>query len=287
MRENIKKYGLFFFVVLLLVLSFLILTKSFDNKDELTFSMLDIGQGDALFIKSPTGVQVLVDAGPQSRVMSRLPQVMPFFDRTIDAVIVTNPDSDHISGFLDVLKVYKVGKVFEPGTFNESKTYRDLEELIKRENIPNFLAKKGTVIDIGGGAYIQILFPDRDVFDWSTNDGSIVAKLVYGETEIMLTGDTTEKVESILLKEYPKEVLDSDFLKVAHHGSKYSSSLPFVLAVSPEYSLISSGKENKYGHPHTETIENLEKSGSNILRTDELGTITFRCDRIGVCKINK
>ncbi len=288
MRENLQKYGLVFVLfILLLFTSYIVYLNISLNKKELVFSVLDIGQGDALFVQSPNGTQVLIDGGPPRKVISRLSQVMPFFDRSIDAVIITNPDADHIAGFLDVLKLYKVGKVFEPGTFNDSSVYQDLEHLIKEKDIPNYLAKKGMILDLGSGAYIQILFPDRDVFDWPTNDGSIVAKLVYGDTEIMLTGDATQKTEDILLGLYPENVLDSDILKVAHHGSHSSTSTPFVQAVSPLYSVISSGKDNKYGHPHKEILDTLTTFSSNILRTDELGTITFLCDRMGVCKIKK
>ncbi|MEK6827274.1 MAG: MBL fold metallo-hydrolase, partial [Nanoarchaeota archaeon] len=101
--------------------------------------MLDIGQGDALFIESPTGTQILVDAGPPRKVLSKLSGVMSPFDRSIDAIIITNPDQDHIGGFLDVLKVYQVGKVFEPGTINDSKIYQNLEDEIKNRNISKIL----------------------------------------------------------------------------------------------------------------------------------------------------
>src|SRR3989338_5822007 len=97
----------------------------------LKIAFLDIGQGDAIFIESPSGNQILVDAGPQGKILPALAKVMPVYDRTIDAIMVTNPDADHIGGFLDILKNYKVGSVFEPGTFNKSKTYQDMEKLIK------------------------------------------------------------------------------------------------------------------------------------------------------------
>ncbi len=212
--------------------------------------MLDIGQGDALFIESPTGTQILFDSGPPRKILSTLSRVMSPFDRDIDAIVITNPDADHIGGFMDVLRVYKVGAVFEPGTVSDSKTYQNLKEEMENKNIPDILVKRGMHLDIGGGATIDILFPDRDVFDWSSNDGSIVAKLTYGETSFMLTGDSTIKTEKIILSKNSPEVLDSTILKVGHHGSRTSSSAKFIKAVSPEYALISNGKDNKYGHPH-------------------------------------
>ena len=257
--------------------------------------MLDVGQGDALFIESPTGTQILVDGGPPRKILSALPRVMSPFDRSIDAIIITNPDLDHIGGFLEVLKKYKVGQVFEPGTFNESKTYENLEREIKNKNIPNTLARQGMRLDIGGGAVIDILFPDRDVSWWDANEGSIVAKLTYGEISIMLTGDATSETEKVVLEDYAAGKLASDILKVGHHGSRTSSSSEFVKAVSPSQVLISNGKDNKYGHPHQEVLDTLSSFGAKILRTDFLGTIImksdgqdmkFICDTIPPCETN-
>lgn len=287
MLENCKKYSLLILASLLVIANIFIFQQDFKNSHRgLTFAMLDIGQGDALFIESPTGTQILVDAGPPRVILSQLARVMPPFDREIDAMIITNPDADHISGFLDVLKVYKVNLVFEPGTFNDSKTYQNLEAEIENKNIPNMLAKKGMRLNIGGGAVIDILFPDRDVSTWSSNDGSIVAKLTYGTTSVMLTGDSTAKTEKIVIEGNSQEALKSTILKVGHHGSRTSTSSEFVKTVSPLYALISNGKNNKYGHPHQDTLDTLSSLGAKIMRTDLLGTIIFKCDRIQACEIN-
>ena len=141
-------------------------------------------------------------------------------------------------------------------------------------------------LNIGGGAVIDILFPDRDVSSWTTNDGSIVARLSYGSTSVMLTGDSTTKTENIILKENSETRLRSTILKVGHHGSRTSTSPEFVKAVSPRYALISDGKDNKYGHPHKETLDTLSLFGVEIFRTDLLGAIIIKCARIKVCEIN-
>ncbi len=244
----------------------------------LTFAMLDVGQGDGLFIESPTGVQIMFDAGPAHKIRGPLSRVMSPFDKSIDAIVITNPDADHIGGFEEILKNYKVGMVFESGTFNDSKTYQNLEEEIKRQNIPDVVVQKGMQLDLGGGALIDILFPDQDVSTWSSNDGSVVARLVYGDTSIMLTGDATSKTEKIILGENPPTDLKSTILKVGHHGSRTSTSGEFVQAVAPTYAVISDGKDNKYGHPHKETLETLMKYGAQIFRTDLLGTIVMKSD---------
>jgi len=240
--------------------------------------MLDVGQGDALFIESPTGTQILVDGGPPRKILSQLARVMPPFDKSIDAIIITNPDQDHIGGFLDVFKVYKIGRVFESGTYNDSKTYQNLELEIKNKNIPKILARSGMRLHLGGGAFMDILFPDKDVSLWDTNDGSVVNKLSYGATSIMLTGDATSKTEKIILEKNPKSWLKSTILKVGHHGSRTSTSNDFVKAVAPLYAIISDGRDNKYGHPHQDTLDTLTRAGSQIFRTDLFGTIIMHSD---------
>ncbi len=287
MRDNIEKYGLLLLASLLLALSALIFYLDWQSSHrKLTFAMLDVGQGDALFIESPTGTQILIDAGPSKRVLSQLARNMSPFDRSIDAIIITNPDQDHIGGFAHVLEVYKVGKVFEPGTINDSKTYQNLKDEVKRRNIPNILARRGMRLHLGGGAMLEILFPDRDVSSWDTNEGSIVARLTHGDTSILLAGDSTIKTEKIILSQYSKAHLESDILKVGHHGSRTSTSDAFAKVVSPSYALISDGKDNKYGHPHREVLHTLDLFGAKVLRTDVLGTIIFSCDRMGACKTN-
>lgn len=288
MPENSKKYWLFIVVFLFFCANIFLFYLDWQNSHKvLTFAMLDVGQGDSLFIESPTGTQILFDAGGARKLTGPLMRIMSPLDRTIDAIVITNPDSDHIGGFIDIIKDYKIGAVFSSGTLNDSKTFQNLKEEIKRQNIPDILAKKGMRLHIGDGAFIDILFPDRDVSSWTTNDGSIVARLVYGKTSIMLTGDATKKTEKIILSENLPSQIKSNILKVGHHGSRTSSSLDFIKAVSPTFALISDGKNNKYGHPHQETLNILTQFGVEILRTDLLGTIVFKCDRIKPCEIKK
>lgn len=279
MFEKCKKYGLLLLTLFLFIINIFLFYQDFQNSHRnLTFAMLDIGQGDALFIESPTGTQILFDAGPPRKILSALARVMSPFDRHIDAIIITNPDADHVGGFLDVLKVYKVDRVFEPGTYNDSKTYQNFETEIKNKKISDIFAKRGMKLDIGGGAVIDILFPDRDVSLWDSNEGSIVAKLTYGKISIMLTGDATALTEKIILGENSKDQLQSTILKVGHHGSRTSTSEAFVKAVSPTYAVISDGKDNNYGHPHRDTLDTLTQFGAKIFRTDLLGTIIMKSD---------
>ena len=279
MFKSCKTYSLFVFTFLLFVVTTFLFYQDYKNSHRsLTFAMLDIGQGDGLFIESPTGTQILIDGGPPKKILSALARIMSPFDKHLDAIIITNPDQDHIGGFLDVLKVYKVDMVFEPGTYNDSKIYQNLETEIKNKNIPDILARRGMRLNMGGGAMLDILFPDRDVFDWAANDGSIVAKLTYGKTAMMLTGDASTETEKIILGELSKTALTSTILKVGHHGSRTSTSEAFVKAVSPMYAMISNGKNNNYGHPHQDTLDTLASFGVKIFRTDLLGNIIMKSD---------
>ena len=279
MNKTYKKYGLLIIFFLLLVMDIFLLRLDWQHSQKVfTFAMLYVGQGDALFIESPTGAQILFDAGPARKILGPLARVMPPLDRTIDAIVITNPDADHIGGFLDILKNYKVDLVLEPGTQNSSKTFQNLKTEIQRQKIPNVLAKRGMKINLGGGAVIDILFPDRDVSSWGTNDGSVVARLSYGGTSVLLMGDATAKTEKIILEKNSSTYLRNDVLKVGHHGSRSSTYSALVQSVAPAYALISSGASNSYGHPHQEVLKTLVDAGAQIFRTDLLGTIILKSD---------
>ncbi|MFA5933896.1 MAG: MBL fold metallo-hydrolase [Candidatus Paceibacterota bacterium] len=245
----------------------------------LTVAVLDVGQGDSIYIEAPNGNQVIFDGGPDGKILSELGKVMPFNDRSIDMLVVTNPDKDHYAGFLDVLDNFTVSAVLEPSTYSKTKTYAELERMIVEKKVPNILAKRGMKIwlDKKSGVYISILFPDRDVSTWKPNEGSIVAKLVYGQTSMLLTGDSTALTEHIIVS-LEGDNLKSTVLKVGHHGSRTSSSPEFVSYVLPLYAIISDGKDNSYGHPHKETLDTLKSFGAKVYRTDLFGTIIMKSD---------
>jgi competence protein ComEC len=281
------KYYLLVLVFLLFLMDIFLIHLDWRSSHRgLTLAMLDVGQGDGIFIESPTGTQIMFDAGSARKILGSLARVLSPFDRNIDAIVITNPDADHIGGFSDILKNYQVGGVFEPGTLNSSKIFQSLKEEINKQKIPNILAKRGMRLDLGGGAFIDILFPDRDVATWSTNDGSVVARLSYGDLSILLTGDSTTKTEKIILGENSPEQLHSSILKVGHHGSRSSTSPEFLKAVSPEHAFISVGKNSQYGHPHPEILSRLSDFGAKIFRTDELGSVIVKCATIEKCEIN-
>lgn len=244
------------------------------REEVLKVYFLDVGQGDSIFIEGPNGNQVLIDGGVGSKVLSELGAILPIYDRHIDVLIETHPDQDHIGGFPDVLKNYDVSLYIEPGVVTDKGIDVAIDQLLKEKNIPKILARRGQTLDLGGGAELVILFPDRDVRNSETNEASIIAKLIFGDTSYLFTGDSPIKIENYLLS-LNKEILDSDILKVGHHGSRTSTSKQFLEAVSPEIAVISAGKDNSYGHPHTEVTKNLQVEGILIRRTDEEGRILF------------
>jgi competence protein ComEC len=248
--------------------------------DYVTVAFLNIGQGDAIFIESPTKNQIMIDGGPAHKVLAELRKVMPWYDRSINTLIVTNPDADHYAGFIDVLNNFKVDQVVEPGTISKTETYSYFENLVKDEHASTTLARRGMVMHLGGGADLYFLFPDRDVSKLDTNEGSIVAKLVYGSTSVMFTGDAPSATEEYAASTTPKEIPDggiqSDILKVGHHGSRTSASESFVRAVNPHYAVISYGCTNRYGHPHKETLDLFAKLNVPVLSTCKQGTIIMK-----------
>lgn len=246
----------------------------------LTFAVMDVGQGDSLYVESPTGVQVVIDGGPDSSLLRELPKRMPYGDRTIDAVIATHPDADHVAGFVDLLRRYRVGAFIDPGISKPTATAQRLEQEVADLHIPRYLARRGMVLDLGGGARLEILFPDRDVSGLASNkvnEGGIVARLVYGESEALLMADVPVSVEDHLVV-LDGGQLQSDLLKVGHHGSKTATSDEFLSAVHPQIAIISVGANNRYGHPTAEVLNRLREYGITVVRTDLNGAVTFRSD---------
>lgn len=248
---------------------------------ELQVTFLDVGQGDAIFIQSPSGAQMLIDGGKNRTVIRQLSKVMPLFDRSIDVILATHPDSDHIGGLPDVLKRYRVGLVVQSSVLDpEGVDAEALDAAVAREREDGsvqIVAERGQVIELGNGVTFEILFPDRSVSQIETNTGSIVGRLVYGSTSFMLTGDSPDEIEKYLVL-LDAEGLQSTVLKAGHHGSRTSSSLQFVGYVSPEYAVFSRGCDNSYGHPHEEPVALFARLGIETFDTCEDGAITFVSD---------
>lgn len=246
----------------------------------LTVTFLDVGQGDAIFIESPTGAQMLIDGGPDRGLLRPLSRAAGILDRSIDVVIATHPDKDHIAGLVDVFKRYSIQKYINSGLTGDTSYALALKAAAETEKgITSIQAKRGTRIHLGGGVYADVLYPDRSMEGAETNAASVIVRVVYGSTEFLLSGDAPDEVENYLVS-IDGVRLKSDVLKAGHHGSNTSTSAAWLAAVDPGYVVVSAGKDNSYGHPHEEVVSRIGASGAKMLSTASEGTITFESDGV-------
>ena len=249
-----------------------------NNKEGLKVVFFDIGQGDSIFIETKRGVQVLIDGGPNNNLLLReIGKQVSFFDKEIDVVISTHPDADHIGGLVPFFDKFDANFYLESGNKSDSLIYASLEEALSNEGVTRLLARQGTIIDLGDGVYIEILFPDREASGLEPNMASIIVKVSYGDTSFLLTGDSPIAIENYISTLYGNS-LKSDVLKLGHHGSKTSTSNMFLGLVSPSYAVVSAGEGNRYGHPHQEIISKVKKFEVEIFETSKNGSIVFYSD---------
>ncbi|OGZ07336.1 MAG: hypothetical protein A3C93_00825 [Candidatus Lloydbacteria bacterium RIFCSPHIGHO2_02_FULL_54_17] len=284
MRERkivpwLKEHPLLLLVLLVAVLDAVFFAAVFPREREvLTVRFLDVGQGDAVFIEAPNGNQLLYDAGgPSGAVLRALAEAMPFWDRSIDVVVLSHPDLDHIGGFPEVFKRYRIALLLEPGATSDNGAYAATMEALRAEGSAHFLARKGMTIDLGGGVFADVLYPDRDMSDMETNSASVILRIRYGETAFLLSGDLPKDLEEYAVAIYGNK-LEAEVLKLGHHGSRTSSSEAWLRAVQPDVAIISAGKGNRYGHPHIEVITLLGRLGIPSVATFADGTIIFESD---------
>jgi len=250
----------------------------FSHPSTLTVAFLDVGQGDAIFIQSPTGTKLLIDGGKDRSVLRELGKRMGPFDRSIDMVMETHPDADHIGGLAGVLERYAVSAYLSPLVTADTSHTRALAAAVKDEQgITTHGVRRGDRIHLGGGAYLDILFPDRDVSLVETNTGSVVARLVYKDASFLLTGDAPESIEDYLVS-LDGGALESEVLKAGHHGSQTSTGDALLTAATPAAVVVSAGKDNTYGHPHAEVVSRIEAVGARLLATMGGGAVVLVTD---------
>ncbi len=234
---------------------------------------LDVGQGDAILI-SQGGNQILIDGGRSGTLLlSRLSRYVPFWDRTIETVVATHPDSDHIGGFPDLLSRYRVEVFLSTSAESTSEIFGLLQDRLSEGADPpeRIEAMNGVSVTLPDAGVLRVLYPDGPLPPGTeSNAGSVVSRFSYGETDFLLTGDLPDE-ESHL-----SGVPESEILKLSHHGSKHSSSERFLSLVRPEEAVVSVGK-NSYGHPSQEALDRAALAGATIRRTDRSGDIAYRC----------
>ena len=242
------------------------------NQNETRIVFLSVGQGDAILISQGMN-QIVIDGGRDGKLLlSRIGRYLPFYDRTIETLIPTHPDSDHIGGLSALLERYTVKRVLDSGARTDTKSaflfYRDLE----REGSLTSLGVEGTSVTLPHGGTLSVLYPfaplPHDLPE--TNEGSIISRFEFGDTSFLLTADLPDEERFI------PGLQKATVLKVGHHGSRFSTSDAFLNLVQPKEAVISVGKNN-YGHPHPSVLERLQSRGVVTLRTDTDGDIVYRC----------
>ncbi|MEA0564353.1 MBL fold metallo-hydrolase [Lysinibacillus irui] len=235
---------------------------------------IDVGQGDSILIESPNGKTMLVDGG----VKGAGPQVVSYLREIgvskLDIVVATHPDADHIGGLIPVLNSMTIEQFYDSGKVHTSQTFEEMLTLIDEKNIPYDVPTPGDNIKFDEDVTVKVLNANEQASD--NNDASIVLKIVYGNVSFLLTGDAGIALE----KEMMQYDVSATVLKAGHHGSNTSSSEDFIRAVKPEVTILSYGKDNKYGHPHAEVVDRLKEIGSKIYATADIGTITVTTDGV-------
>ncbi len=249
----------------------------------LRVSFLDVGQGDAILIETPDGFEMLVDGGRDSSVLRELSNIRSYFDREIDVVVATHPDLDHIAGLVDVLARYTVGTIIMTENEGESGAAAAFALAVPEEGAEIILADAGQLFQLGASTSIQVFAPTGDESKLESNTASIVLRVIYGNTSFMLTGDAPMEIENYLVDTYGSQ-LDSDVLKLGHHGSKTSTSDAWLDTVTPQYAVVSAGIDNRYGHPHQDVMQRVFKRNIQTSHTGTDGTITFYSDGLKVWK---
>lgn len=248
----------------------------YSKNQKLKVIFLDVGQGDAILIEKGS-TQIIIDGGPSgAKMMEKIGEFVPFWDRKIELILATHPDSDHIAGLIEVLENYQIGQLIDNSIESDSKVYKKYIETVQAKKISRLKGEKGLEIK-KEDMRLKIIYPIEinDLKTDDSNSGSLVIRLDFGENSFLFTGDFPMNKEEILLSQ--NEDIETDVLKVSHHGSAYASSEKFLEKVHPRDAIISVGKNNRYNHPAGKVLERLKKIGAKIVRTDESGDIEYDC----------
>lgn len=244
----------------------------------LEIHIIDVGQGDSILIKTPSDKNILVDGGDENSDYIVSSYLKKEKVKTIDMVIATHPDSDHIGGLDSVINNFKVNNIYMPENDSDSSSYKNLINACNNKDLTPEYLYRGYNLSIDKDIDILVLSPSY--IQNESNLNSIVFNLIYKNKSFLFTGDCEESNEKELISAFNLESVD--FLKIAHHGSSSSSTPEFIQEVSPDLAIISCGYKNQYGHPHQSTIDTLRENNIITYRTDINGDMIFYSDGLTI-----
>ncbi len=275
MKKSINKI-LSFVIVFVVTSSLSYLVSVLTDKTplgELKVHFVDVGQGDCEIIQLSDGRNIIIDGGSNSNERKLIEKILALDIDRFDYVIATHPHEDHIGGLDEVIRYFDVGCVYMPDKVSNTKAFEELLDVIEDKNVTVKRAKAGEALIKHRRVRLVLVAPTEDRYA-DTNNYSAVARLTFGDCNFLFTGDAESVSEKLILKSRAK--IKADVLKVGHHGSSTSTTKDFFEKIQPRYAVIEVGVNNKYGHPHTETLQTL--SETEIYRTDIHGDITMVCD---------
>jgi competence protein ComEC len=240
----------------------------------LQVTAIDVGQGDAIFVRGPAGRTMLVDGGAGSEIARTavLPYLRSQGVTRLDYVVSTHPDQDHVGGLPEVVRTMPVGAIVFGVLESTNQAHVRLLELAEQNRLQVIKARRGGMLDLGPGVQTRIINPGEPLLA-EDNDNSVVLRISFGQVHVLLTGDAERQAEQSMLRS--DQPLQAQILKVSHHGSQTGSSEAFLRAVQPKIALISAGRGNRFGHPRPEVLQRLQAVGAAVYRTDQHGTITI------------
>jgi len=244
-----------------------------------TVYFLNVGQGDACFIRTSSGQNILIDGGPDERVLYELGKILPWWEREIDLMILTHPHDDHVAGLIKILDKYHVGKVLYNGIVSGSPTYEAFLKKLHDKNISTKIITQVQKIRLDNECSLDLIYPRFDISNQENknlNNTSIVSRLDCINQDFLFMGDAEKEVEEELLAS--QEEISADILKVGHHGSETASAEDFLSRVSPRTAIISVGAENSFGLPDLQIIRRLERLGIEVRRTDQERTMIYKIE---------
>ncbi|EGT5088926.1 MBL fold metallo-hydrolase [Clostridioides difficile] len=259
------------FLSILIIISLLI---GCDKKSLLSIHMIDVGQGDSILVQTPTNKNILIDGGDEDSENIIISYLRQKRIKTIDIIIATHPDSDHIGSLDNVIKKFNVSSIYMPEQSTDSEAYQNLINSCTDKNLSIQYLYKNDVLNIDNNINIYVLSPSY--IQEESNLNSIVFKLTFNDNSFLFMRDAEEENEKEILHSF--KLNNINFIKIGHHGSNSSSSLEFIKKISPDIAAISCGYKNQYGHPHRKVIDNLKQNHVSIYRTDRIGDIVFYSD---------